>query len=193
MEEKIVNIEKAVEYIIYIRDDVVIKSTRRAINRAVKNGVKNISIGVRKDKYSILSSKVKSIVKTETNTFTKKLDDMSGSIVVPHVPMPLGYFKPQKVRLVINTRFGMAQRTGYNVKIKGKRKFVKKAFMMKTKAGDNLYMRTGKERTPFRKLFTTSIRDVVSNNPVLLFVKNESIRMFEKTFNDSIRYYLSKK
>lgn len=193
MEKMQYEFNKAAEYLKYIESDVVIRATRRAIQRAVKTGTKTVSKAVRDDGYKIKSSKVKELVETTLDIRGKTLEELSGQFSIPHVPMSLGYFAPKRVFLKVETKTGkQVIRYGYTVKVKQKRKLVKAGFPIKTKTGMHLYQRTGDARTPFRKLFTTSVRDVVSNEPVMKFVYEESVRSFEKSFNDSLNYLLKK-
>lgn len=193
MEKMQYEFRKAAEYLKYIESEVVIKATRRAIQRAVKTGAKTVSKAVRDDGYKVKSGIVKEQIVTKLQIKAKLLDELSGEFSIPHVPMSLGYFNPKTVRVVTITKRGATvYRTGYSVQIKRRRKLVKGGFMMKSRVGNHLYQRTGKERIPFRKLFTTSVRDVVSNEPVMKFVYQESVRSFEKAFNDSLTYLLKK-
>lgn len=188
-----IEIEKTIKYMLYVKDEMVVKATKRAIGRALRTGTKSISVAVRQEGYKVRSNRVKATVQNELNVTSKKLDEISGALIVPHVPMSLGYFNPKKVQIVTRSKRGKyLYRTGYSIQVKRKRKLVAGAFMMKSKGGDNLYMRTGKERTPFRKLFTTSVRDVVSHNAAIEFIRNDCVRMFEKTFNDALTYLLKK-
>lgn len=193
MEKMQYEFRKAAEYLKYIESEVVIKATRRAIQRAVKTGSKTVSKAVRDDGYKVKSGIVKEQIITKLQVKAKLLDELSGEFSIPHVPMSLGYFAPRRVFIKTKTKAGKEViRVGYTVRVKEKRKLVKGGFPIRSKNGKHLYQRTTDARTPFRKLFTTSVRDVVSNEPVMKFVYEESVRSFEKAFNDSLNYLLKK-